>query len=160
MSMQRSVSRALAGGIALVLGGVFAVASAQTPAQPITPPATTPASVPPAVQPRTSPTPAAQQAPPQTMQQTDTTKFIPATRSSATYPIENGTLTVNTGMPAQVQSYGPPPAFKSLDTNHDGRISQDEAQAYPPIDNDFLYASGGAQSISRSQYEKWANERH
>lgn len=103
--------------------------------------------------------PPMQQGQPQTTQQ-DTGKFYPGTKSSATYPIQNGTLTVNAGMPAQVQSYGPPPAFKSLDSNHDGRIGEIEAQAYPPLDNDFLYASSGDQTISRGQYEKWVSGRH
>jgi hypothetical protein len=80
------------------------------------------------------------------------------TQSSASFPLpgsNGGTLTVNSGMPANVQNYGPPPSFQSLDTNHDGRISQDEAAAYPPLDSDFLYASGQAKTISRTQYTKW-----
>lgn len=79
----------------------------------------------------------------------------PGTETTATYRLENGTLTVRAGMPAQVHDYGPPPAFSALDSNHDGRISEDEAQAYPPLDSDFLYASGGAKTISASQYQKW-----
>jgi hypothetical protein len=85
-------------------------------------------------------------------------QFQQGTQSSAQYPLpgsNGGTLTVNSGMPANVQNYGPPPAFKSLDTNNDGRISQEEAAAYPPLDSDFLYASGQAKSISHAQYQKW-----
>jgi hypothetical protein len=63
-------------------------------------------------------------------------------------------------MPAQVKDYGPPPSFAALDANHDGRIGQDEAQAYPPLDSDFLYASGQGKSISRAQYEKWVQNQH
>lgn len=85
-------------------------------------------------------------------------QFYPGTKSTATYPIQNGTLTVNAGMPDHVQSYGPPPAFKTLDANHDGRISEAEAQAYPPLDSDFLYASNNGKSISRAQYEKWVKD--
>lgn len=79
----------------------------------------------------------------------------PGTETTATYRLQDGTLTVRAGMPAQVKDYGPPPAFSALDSNHDGRISEDEAQAYPPLDSDFLYASGGAKTISASQYQKW-----
>jgi len=90
--------------------------------------------------------------------QSDSGQFQQGTQSSASFPLpgsNGGTLTVNSGMPANVQNYGPPPAFKSLDTNNDGRISQDEAAAYPPLDSDFLYASGQAKTISRTQYTKW-----
>jgi len=90
--------------------------------------------------------------------QSDSGQFQQGTQSSASYPLpgsNGGTLTVNSGMPANVQNYGPPPSFQSLDANHDGRISQDEAAAYPPLDSDFLYASGQAKTISGAQYQKW-----
>jgi hypothetical protein len=83
--------------------------------------------------------------------------FYPGTESTATYPIANGTLTVDAGMPARVQQFGPPPTFKSLDRNDNGRLSQAEAEAYPPLANSFLYASDGAKSISRAQYKHWAS---
>jgi hypothetical protein len=101
----------------------------------------------------------AQPMPPQSASgASDSGQFQQGTQSSAQYPLpgsNGGTLTVNSGMPANVQNYGPAPAFKSLDTNNDGRISQDEAAAYPPLDSDFLYASGQAKTISRAQYLKW-----
>jgi hypothetical protein len=90
--------------------------------------------------------------------QSGSMQFQQGTQSSAQYPLpgsNGGTLTVNAGMPANVQNYGPPPSFQSLDANHDGRISEAEAQAYPPLDSDFLYASGQAKSVSRAQYQKW-----
>ena len=166
MSMQRSSSLSLAGAVALALFGVAATTTAQTTApQPATqqqvppspPPPTTTIPAQPA-QPMPAPPPPAQPAAqdqPQAVQQQGATGFYPGTKSSATYPIQNGTLTVNAGMPDRVQNFGPPPAFESLDSNHDGRISESEAQAYPPLDSDFLYASGGGQSISRAQYGKW-----
>lgn len=82
-------------------------------------------------------------------------RFYPGTKTSATYPIKGGTLTVNAGMPAAATQYGPPPPFKTLDTNHDGRITEAEAEAYPPLDSDFLNASRGGTTISRAQYEAW-----
>ncbi|MBS0381616.1 MAG: hypothetical protein JSR56_04205 [Proteobacteria bacterium] len=96
---------------------------------------------------------AQQPAPPASSQQ-----FYPGTKSTATYPIQDGTLTVNAGMPDHVKDYGPPPPFKTLDVNHDGRISEAEAQAYPPLDSDFLYASNNGKFITRAQYEKWVKD--
>jgi hypothetical protein len=87
-------------------------------------------------------------------------RFYQGTQTTATYPIQNGTLTVHAGMPAEVKDYGPPPQFNTLDTNHDGRISPDEASAYPPLDSDFLYASGEGKSISRAQYQRWMQLQH
>ena len=128
------------------------------PAQPMPPP---PPAQPAAPQGTMAPPPA-QPAQPMPAQgasaQSGSTQFLQGTQSSAQYPLPDsngGTLTVNSGMPADVQNYGPPPAFHSLDTNHDGRISESEAAAYPPLDSDFLYASGQAKTISRAQYEKW-----
>lgn len=161
MNMQRSVSLSLAGAVALALSGMAAIAMAQTPPPPPpptppTPPATTtlpaqPAAPMAAPQPSTGP------------QQGASGQFFPGTQTTARYPLPDsngGTLTVNAGMPANVRSYGPPPSFQALDVNHDGRISESEAQAYPPLDNDFLYASGQGKSISRAQYEKWVRDQH
>ncbi len=137
MNTQRLLGLSMAGAIALALSGV---AIAQTPPAAPTPP-------PPAMTPAaTAEGPAGQ--------------FYPGTASSATYPIPGGTLTVHAGMPAETTHYGPPPAFKALDTNHDGRISEAEAEAYPPLDSDFLLASGGGPTISRTQYEKWVQQAH
>lgn len=169
MNMYRSIPLSLAGTTALALFGTAFIASAQTPPPPPMPPpppaAPMPAQpqVPPApptppqpAQPQMPPTPPTPPPPPQPgQQQAATGQFYPGTRSSATYPIQNGTLTVNAGMPAHVQSYGPPPPFKTLDSNHNGRIGESEAQAYPPLDSDFLYVSGGATSISHAQYSRW-----
>lgn len=132
------------------------------PATPMTaPPPATPMTAPPPATPTTTPPPAAPmttmpaQATAADQQEGTPVQFYQGTQSSATYPIQNGTLTVNAGMPAQVRSYGPPPPFQTLDSNHDGHVSQAEASAYPPLDSDFLFASGQRQTISRSQYEKW-----
>lgn len=129
------------------------------PATPVTaPPPTTPmTSPPPPATPITAPPPAAPMTtmPATPTQQDNSVQFYQGTKSTATYPIQNGTLTVNAGMPANVRNYGPPPPFQTLDANHDGRISQDEARSYPPLDSDFLLASGQGRSVTRSQYQKW-----
>jgi len=181
MGTQRSIRLSLAGAIAMTLFGVAAVATAspQQTTQPMPPPPPTqpmppppPATPPPPPAQPTPPVPPAQPMPPPPTQQTMPAQpqpsqsgsgFYQGTETSAQYPLPDsngGTLTVNAGMPAQVQDYGPPPSFATLDANHDGRISADEAQAYPPLDSDFLYASGQGKSISRGQYEKWVQNQH
>lgn len=185
MAMQRSIRLSLAGAIAMTLFGVAATATAmpqQTtpmppppPAQPMPPPPPAQPMPPPPPTQATPPTPPAQPMPPPPPQQPipaqtqpsqsaqSGTGFYQGTQTSAQYPLPDsngGTLTVNAGMPAQVQDYGPPPSFATLDANHDGRISAEEAQAYPPLDSDFLYASGQGKSISHGQYEKWVQNQH
>lgn len=187
MSTQRSVRLSLTGAIAMALFAVASTGKAQMsppppppppppPQQPMVPPATTmpaqpaqPVPAPPQTSP--PPPPPAMPAPPAEpatampppSPQNTAGQFYQGTETSAQYPLPDsngGTLTVNAGMPAQVQDYGPPPSFATLDANHDGRISAEEAQAYPPLDSDFLYASGQGQSISRAQYEKWVQNQH
>jgi hypothetical protein len=65
-------------------------------------------------------------------------------------------VTLTSGQPAP-DHYGPPPAFATLDTNHTGRITREQAQAYPPLLNDFDYIAHHADSITKAQYERWAN---
>ncbi len=171
MSTQRSVLLSLAGALALALYGVAGIAGAQTttpPPPPPPPPATTtmpaqPAQPMPATPQQTAPQ--QQTMPPQsaTQQPSDSGQFYQRTESTAQYPLPDnngGTLTVDSGMPENVEQYGPPPSFATLDTNHDGSISEEEAQAYPPLDSDFLYASGQRKTISRAQYEKWVQNQH
>ncbi|HXS73444.1 MAG TPA: hypothetical protein VN725_05315 [Rhodanobacteraceae bacterium] len=67
-----------------------------------------------------------------------------------------GTLTVNSGMPPATD-YGPKPPFAQLDTNHDGRIDQNEAQAYIPLENDWIHVAHHASSISKAQYAAWGD---
>lgn len=52
---------------------------------------------------------------------------------------------------------GPAPTFDTLDTNHDGFISEDEARGYALLANDFQMAdSNRDRRISRREYERWA----
>lgn len=130
MTTQRSLRLALTGAVALALVGAAAIATAQTAPADGTP---------------------------------TSSRFYRGTESSATYPLPDsngGTLTVHAGMPAQVKNYGPPPAFGVLDTNHDGRISEQEAEAYPPLDSDFLNASRQGKFITKAQYEAWVKDQH
>ncbi len=63
-------------------------------------------------------------------------------------------VTVTSGQP-QPDHYGPKPSFAQLDRDHDGTISRDEAEAYPPLLNDFDYLAHGANTISAGQYARW-----
>lgn len=163
MNTQHPLRLSLAAAIALALLAGAPIGIAQTPPPP--PPPQQPAPPPPPSPPAT-PAPPQQAAPMQSGQQASgqpSGQFYQGTETSATYPLPDsngGTLTVNAGMPAQTRDYGPPPSFQALDTNHDGRISESEAQAYPPLDSDFLYASNQGKYITRAQYEKWASAQH
>lgn len=173
MSTQRSIALSLAGAIALALCGMASTAAARPAAQqaaqqqvPPPPPPAAPAPPPPpaAPAPPAAPQPPPPPAEPQNApQQTASGQFYQGTETSASYPLPDsngGTLTVHSGMPADVKNYGPPPPFQTLDTNHDGRITEAEAQAYPPLDSDFLLVSNQGKTISRAQYEQWAKTQH
>lgn len=181
MNMQRSIRTSLAGAIAFALLGIASISAAQAmpqqqttqqvPPPPPPPPPASPSSMTPPPPPPPPPMSQDQQQPmPQNQQQSMTqdqqqganAQFYQGTKSTATYPMQNGngTLTVNAGMPEHVQNFGPPPSFKSLDTNHDGRISEEEAKAYPPLDSDFLFVSREGKYVTKSEYEKWMKGLH
>ncbi|MGH8155302.1 MAG: hypothetical protein ACREP0_08735 [Rhodanobacteraceae bacterium] len=144
----RPVRLLLAGAIALAVSGMASVAMAQMPPPPPQP-----------QQPMSPPPPQQPMQPSQSQAGQPSGQFYQGTESTAQYPLQGsngGTLTVHAGMPAEAPHYGPPPPFSSLDTNHNGRIDEAEAKAYPPLDSDFLFASGGAKTISKAQYQKWA----
>jgi hypothetical protein len=61
---------------------------------------------------------------------------------------------VHTGMPAP-RHYGPKPTFAELDRNHDGVITRDEAEAFPPLFNDFDFLAHGGDRVSARQYAQW-----
>lgn len=164
MNTQHPFRLSLAVAIALALLGSASIGIAQTPPPPPAPPQQ-PVPPPPPPPPATPASPQ-QAAPMQSGQQASgqqSNEFYQGTETSATYPLPDsngGTLTVHAGMPAEVRNYGPPPSFQSLDVNHDGRITESEAQAYPPLDSDFLYVSNQGKYITRAQYEKWASTQH
>ena len=68
-------------------------------------------------------------------------------------------VTLTSGQPAP-DHYGPPPAFATLDAHHKGRITREEAQAYPPLFNDFDYIAHHANSITLAQYERWVKSQN
>jgi hypothetical protein len=63
-------------------------------------------------------------------------------------------VTLRVGQPPP-DHYGPAPDFAKLDVNRDGYISREEAEAYPPLANDFDYIAHHAARISKAQYERW-----
>ncbi|GAA0704131.1 hypothetical protein GCM10009105_00750 [Dokdonella soli] len=78
---------------------------------------------------------------------------------TTTYDTRQGELIVHWGQPAP-RSYGPPPAFAQLDRHGVGYITSDEADAYPPLANDFIYADTNRDGrISRAEYEHWLKSR-
>lgn len=78
---------------------------------------------------------------------------------TTTFQTPQGELIVNTGQPAP-RDFGPPPAFAQLDRRGAGWLSADDAAAYPPLANDFLYADGNRDGrISKAEYERWARAR-
>lgn len=159
--------------LALAVASLFATAAAAQYAPPPPPPpaqgAVTPPPPPPPPAAPVAPTaPAEQQSlpappPPPPANETDagqtasamaTTGGMTNEHSVQFQDAQGATVTVNYGMPAPTD-YGPKPPFSQLDANHDGRISQSEAQAYLPLVNDWLHVAHHASSISKAQYDAW-----
>ena len=65
-------------------------------------------------------------------------------------------VTVTSGQPAP-NHYGPAPSFEQLDTNHDGFLSRDEAEAYIPLLNDYdnLLTENHVKRVSKRQFDTW-----
>lgn len=78
--------------------------------------------------------------------------------SRAQYQTPQGELIVTTSQPAP-RDYGAPPPFSQLDVTHAGFISAHEADAYPPLANDFIQADRNRDGrISQAEYERWARQ--
>jgi hypothetical protein len=80
---------------------------------------------------------------------------VQVTTEAQTISTTNNQVTVQSvGTPAP--QYGPKPSFDSLDTNHDGFISESEAEAYPLLANDYLHvARKGSRGVTRAEYDRW-----
>jgi len=61
------------------------------------------------------------------------------------------------GVPPQAPQIATPPPFSQL-SGGSKWITQEQADAYPPLANDFLNASHGAQRINKTQYEAWVKQ--
>ena len=76
------------------------------------------------------------------------------------YTAADGTqVTLRSGQPAP-DHYGPAPAFAQLDTNHDGSITRDEAEAFTPLFNDFDHLAHHVDRISQRQYMNWSKNEY
>ena len=137
----------LASGSLLFAGTLMAQ---NQPAQPMPPP-------PPPPQAQPQPMPPPQPAQPQPMPQAQSAPAPQPGQDSAQFNSAQGQVTVNSSMPA-VKDAGPPPDFAAL-ANGKAYVTEDDASAYPPLANDFLHASGGAQHLSKAAYARWLKQR-
>ena len=151
----------LASGSLLFAGTLMAQ---NQPAQPMPlpppPPQAQPQPMPPQqpAQPQPMPQPQAQPQPmPQPMPQAQSAPATQPGQDSAQFNSAQGQVTVNSSMPA-VKDAGPPPDFAAL-ANGKAYVTEDDASAYPPLANDFLHASGGAQHLSKAAYARWLKQR-
>ena len=60
-------------------------------------------------------------------------------------------------VPPAAPKIGTPPPFSQL-SGGSKWITQEQAEAYPPLANDFLDASHGAERINKTQYEAWVKQ--
>lgn len=66
-----------------------------------------------------------------------------------------GELVVNTGQAAP-RDHGPAPTFAQLDRRGSGFLTAAEAEAYPPLANDFIHADANRDGrISHAEYDRW-----
>lgn len=76
---------------------------------------------------------------------------------SASFTTSQGQVTINSTM-GQAPSTASPPSFEQL-SGGKKYITKEQANAYPPLANDFLYAAGpNGKRISKAQYEHWVKD--
>ena len=81
---------------------------------------------------------------------------VQAQDSAAQFVDRDGTrVTVTSGQPAPDRP-APPPPFAQLDTNRDGSISRDEAEAYTPLLNDYDHVTFPHKPrLTQAMYDQW-----
>lgn len=78
---------------------------------------------------------------------------------TTTYDTPGGELVVHTGQP-EPRNFGPPPSFAQLDRRNAGYLGGEDAAAYPPLANDFIYADSNRDGrISKAEYDRWVHAR-
>lgn len=95
---------------------------------------------------------------PATQNTTGTTPLAPPSSgaNSGTYNTGQGQVTISSTVP-QGPSTASPPSFEQL-ANGKKFITKEDANAYPPLANDFLYAANNGSRISKTQYEHWVKD--
>ena len=79
-----------------------------------------------------------------------------AAASSSSAPTPPPIVTVRSAQPT-APTIAPAPSFQTL-SGGSKWITSAQAAAYPPLANDFLNASRGADRISRTQYAAWVKQ--
>lgn len=80
-----------------------------------------------------------------------------APTQSAVFNTPQGELTVNSA-PAPAPSFGAAPKFSQL-SGGTKAITEEQANAYPPLANDFINADANKNgSISEAEYAHWAKQ--
>lgn len=91
----------------------------------------------------------------QTLPSTAPTPPPPPGGTQAQVNSPQGQVTINSSVPPVAQP--PAPSFEQL-SNGSRYITEDQASAYPPLANDFLYVDKGKTGhITKAQYERWLN---
>ncbi len=74
--------------------------------------------------------------------------------NTAVYQTQQGELTVRS-MPAPAPQAGPAPSFAQL-SGGSKAITESQAEAYPPLANDFIHADRNRNgSVSEAEYKQW-----
>lgn len=118
--------------------------------QPATAPQNSAAQQPSAAAQNSTMQPPAAQPPATTMQSS-----VPANggTDSTTFHASQGQVTINSTM-GQTPSTASPPSFEQL-SGGAKVITREQADAFPPLANDFDYVAGHSGHITKSQYEHW-----
>ena len=76
---------------------------------------------------------------------------------TATMQTPKGDVTINSA-PAAAPMVAPAPAFEQL-SGGGKSISEDQAEAYPPLANDFINADRNRDGkISKGEYQRWTKQ--
>ncbi len=86
----------------------------------------------------------------------NTSPAMPSTDSAA-LRTPQGEVVVNSA-PASAPVIPPPPSFEQL-SGGGKSISEDQAEAYPPLANDFIHADSNRDGkVSKAEYQRWLKQ--
>lgn len=141
-------------GMGLLVAGA-SWAQAQSQSMPAAPATQSTTSTPPAPA-QATPAPASSSPAPTAAAPSPSANGASSGANSATYNTSQGQVTINSTTPT-APSTASPPSFEQL-AGKKKYISKDDANAYPPLANDFLYVSHNGNRISKAQYERWVKD--